>query len=112
MKNPGNAGAARMSLAAVAVVLGLAGPVLADDKAAANNWEMIRQSLFAGRGIDENAGKVLELDTPTRAEDAAVVPIAIRTKLPQDSSNYVKKVLPGHRPQPVAGRRDFHLYAG
>lgn len=92
MKNPGIAGRARASVFALALVLGLAGSAAAEDKAATNNWEMIRQSMFAGRNIDENAGKVLELDTPTRAEDAAVVPIAIRTKLSQDPSNYVKKV--------------------
>lgn len=94
---------ARMSLVTMALGLGLVGPAIAEEKAAADTWSTIRQSMFAGRTIDENAGKVLELDTPTRAEDAAVVPIAIRTKVPQDPSNYVRKVflIIDHNPSPV-----------
>ena len=103
MKKLRNAVVVRFSLAAIALVLGLLGPAAAQEKAAVNNWEMIRQSLFAGRAMDENAGSVLELDTPTRAEDAAVVPIAIRTKLAQNASNYVKKVylVIDHNPSPL-----------
>ena len=109
MKSLGNAGFAWTSLAALALIVALAGPAAAEDKATVNNWEMIRQSMFGGRNIDENARGVLELDTPTRAEDAAVVPIAIRTRLSQHPSNYVKKVylVIDHNPSPVGAIFSF-----
>lgn len=83
---------ARAALALLSVTAALIRPAAAEDQPVANNWEMIRQSMFAGRSIDENAGRLLELDTPSRAEDSAVVPIAIRTKPSQDGSSYIKKI--------------------
>ncbi|MBK8335581.1 MAG: quinoprotein dehydrogenase-associated SoxYZ-like carrier [Sterolibacteriaceae bacterium] len=114
MKNGRIAVIARVSLAGLTLVLGLAGSAAAQDKPTANNWEMIRQSLFAGRTIDENAAAVLELDTPTRAEDAAVVPIAIRTKLPHTASSYVRKVylVVDHNPSPLGAVFTFTPESG
>jgi len=103
MKIPGNAGFVRCLLGAVVLLLGPAGPAAAEEAVAVDKWAMIRQSMFAGRPIDENAGNVLELDTPSRAEDSAVVPIAFRTKLSQEPGNYVKKVylVIDNNPSPV-----------
>ena len=103
MRIPGYAGFARGSLGVLGLVLGLAGPTAAEEAAVPDKWEMIKQSMFAGRNIDENADNVLELDTPSRAEDSAVVPIAIRTKLGQDPASYVKKVylVIDNNPSPV-----------
>ncbi|HAX25530.1 MAG TPA: hypothetical protein DCX80_10880, partial [Chloroflexi bacterium] len=103
MRIPGYAGFARGSLGVLGLVLGLAGPTAAEEAAVPDKWEMIKQSMFAGRNIDENAANVLELDTPSRAEDSAVVPIAIRTKLGQDPASYVKKVylVIDNNPSPV-----------
>lgn len=92
MKRRCNSGFACAALVILVLSAGLIGPAIAEDKPVASNWDMIRQSMFAGRSIDENAGNVLELETPSRAEDAAVVPISIRTRLAQGASNYVKKV--------------------
>jgi sulfur-oxidizing protein SoxY len=66
-------------------------------------WDKVRTSLFAGRPISEQADAVIELDAPVRAEDAATVPIAIRTKLPQSKDAYVKKVylVIDHNPSPL-----------
>ncbi len=55
-------------------------------------WEKVRVSLFGDRPISEQAADVIELDTPVRAEDAATVPIAIRTRLPQGRERYVRKI--------------------
>jgi sulfur-oxidizing protein SoxY len=43
-------------------------------------WSRLRSSLFADRAIVEQAQDVIELTAPVRAEDAAAVPISIRTK--------------------------------
>lgn len=66
-------------------------------------WDKVRTSLFAGRPISEQADAVIELDAPVRAEDAATVPIAIHTKLPQSKDAYVKKVylVIDHNPSPL-----------
>lgn len=58
----------------------------------ADIWDKVRTSLFAGRPISEQADAVIELEAPVRAEDAATVPIAIHTKLPQSKDAYIKKV--------------------
>lgn len=92
MKQKTWGGIARLSIALAGLALGA--PAGAEEQAGstAGNWELIRQAMFAGRTIEEDGGKVVELETPVRAEDAAVVPIAIRTRLPQAADSYVKKV--------------------
>lgn len=60
----------------------------------ANNerWQMLRKSLFPNRAISEDATGIIELDTPTRAADAAVVPIAFRTRFVQTPTEFIQKV--------------------
>lgn len=55
-------------------------------------WNKLRTSFFAGKPIDENASAIVELDAPIRAEDAAVVPISIRTKITQTPERYIRKL--------------------
>ncbi|HSD59562.1 MAG TPA: quinoprotein dehydrogenase-associated SoxYZ-like carrier [Burkholderiales bacterium] len=59
---------------------------------AADPWPQLRKVLFAERNISEDAANVIELETPVRAEDAAVVPVAIRAKAPQTSESYIRKI--------------------
>jgi sulfur-oxidizing protein SoxY len=90
----------RRSLARVALLpLGLSfGALLAPDAQAADpgaqneRWQAVRQSLFADRKISEEARGVIELETPVRAADASVVPIAIRTPFAQTPARYIRKV--------------------
>ncbi|MDL2337381.1 MAG: quinoprotein dehydrogenase-associated SoxYZ-like carrier [Pseudomonadota bacterium] len=60
----------------------------------ANNerWQLLRKSLFPNRVISDDAAAIIELDTPGRAADAAVVPIAFRTRFVQTPDSYIKKV--------------------
>lgn len=80
--------------ASIAAAIAFVAPhaAVAQEQAGEGNWDLIRQSMFAGRTIEEDGARLVELETPVRAEDAAVVPIAIRTRMPQDPSKYVKKV--------------------
>lgn len=48
------------------------------EDAAAARWEELRTALFAGRPVEDGAS-LLQLETPYRAEDAAVVPVKIRS---------------------------------
>ena len=67
-------------------------------------WSKVRSGLFGSRVIDENAEAIIQLDAPSRAEDAATVPIAIRSQLPQTPSRYIRKLylLVDNNPSPVA----------
>lgn len=83
----------------------LAGPAMALEESAKDDiWNKVRKSLFSDRPISTEAEQVLQLEVPTRAEDAATVPIAIKTRVPQTSSQYVKKVylLIDKNPSPIA----------
>lgn len=82
---------------------------MAADVAPSEAWERIRTSLFKGKAIDAGGDQFIELVTPARAEDAAVVPIAIRTRVPQDEQRYIRTMhlLIEKNPAPLAAT--FHL---
>lgn len=64
-------------------------------------WRKLKSSLFENRPM---SGDALELVAPTRAEDGAVVPIAIRARFPQSSKRYVKRLylIVDNNPSPLA----------
>lgn len=67
-------------------------------------WEKVRTSLFATRPIDTNADSVIRLEAPRRAEDAAIVPISIKTFGPHIAGKFIQKiylVIDGN-PSPIA----------
>lgn len=84
----------------------LAGPV---PGWAADNWPKLQGTLFRDRTIQPGAEQFVDLVTPVRAEDAAVVPIAIKTKLEQSPQRYIKKLylIIDKNPAPVAAT--FHM---
>jgi sulfur-oxidizing protein SoxY len=63
-----------------------------DDPAASLIWKKVRASLFQDRPIKPAPDGLLSLEAPARAVDAAVVPIAIRTRFPQTPGNFVSKL--------------------
>ncbi|ATE60791.1 quinoprotein dehydrogenase-associated SoxYZ-like carrier [Thauera sinica] len=69
---------------------GSADPAL--DAEANPMWLQVRDSLFAGRAIHTPADDVLQLEAPARAEDAAIVPIAVRTRLAQTDARYIRSI--------------------
>jgi sulfur-oxidizing protein SoxY len=84
----------------------------ADQPPAAQNspmWLKLRVHLFQDRPISENGAKLIELSAPARAEDAAVVPVAIRTLSVQTPARYIKTVylILDNNPGPVAAV--FHM---
>jgi len=62
------------------------------DNADNERWRRVRASVFGDRPILADAGQIIELDTPARAADAAVVPIAFRAREPQTAARFVRKV--------------------
>jgi sulfur-oxidizing protein SoxY len=90
----------------------VAGAVAADRGARASDlpdpetaiWGKVKRSLFEDRPVSADAHGIIELIAPTRAQDAAVVPIAIRTKLAQGPDRYIRRVylIVDNNPSPIA----------
>lgn len=53
-------------------------------------WPQIRQLMFGDREVQPGVGQVVELLAPQRAEDAAVVPIMIRTRMEQSAQRFIR----------------------
>lgn len=80
-----------------------------DDPDASPIWQKVRLSLFRDRPISGDAAAVLALESPPRAEDAAVVPIAIRARFDQAEDRYIERLylIVDRNPSPVSAI--FHL---
>jgi sulfur-oxidizing protein SoxY len=86
----------------------------ADEAQKAGNWDLVRSSLFGTRPIAENDGTVILLEAPERAEDAAIVPLSIRTKVAQSPQRYIRKVylVIDRNPSPVGAIFTFTPESG
>jgi sulfur-oxidizing protein SoxY len=78
----------------------------AEDESAWNST--LKSEFFAKQAIDES-NKVIELETPYRAEDPAIVPIKVAAKIKQTKEHYIKKitVLVDKNPFPYVGEFEF-----
>ena len=83
-------------LALVLLVLATAAPAATlqptDNPAVSSVWRKVRASLFQDRLIRSAPSGLLSLEAPTRAIDAATVPIAIRTGFAQTPASFVSKL--------------------
>ncbi len=79
-----------------------------------NIWnKVLKPEYFAGQAIEES-DKVIELEAPVRAEDPALVPFKIVSKISQTKENYIKRilVLVDNNPFPFVGDFDFTPESG
>jgi len=85
-----------------------------DKPEASEIWLKVRASLFENRPITNVGDDALTLDAPVRAEDAAVVPIAMRARLPHTESNYVAKLylIIDNNPSPISAIFSFTPQSG
>ena len=94
----------RAALAGLALILGAGARAndVPDPETAI--WKKLQRSLFENRPVASDARGIIELVTPVRAEDAAVVPVAIRTKLTQRPERYVRRIylIVDKNPSPLA----------
>lgn len=74
---------------------------------------ILKNQYFSGKTIEES-NNIIELDTPVRAEDPALVPLKINTKIQQTNDSYIKKilVLVDKNPFPFVGEFEFTPYSG
>jgi sulfur-oxidizing protein SoxY len=72
-------------------------------------WLKLRGQLFQDRPISDSGAKLIELSAPARAEDAAVVPVSIKTLVAQTPERYIKTIhlILDNNPGPVAAV--FHM---
>ena len=83
---------------ALAILLAAAWPLGAlaadgpPDPATVDVWLKMRTHLFGGRPITLDHGEVVTLRAPPRAQDAAIVPVSISTRLAQTPERYVRKL--------------------
>ncbi len=108
-------------LIAIATVslLALSGGALAQSTSAEDPntnpmWQQVRASLFKERPIITPADDMIVLDAPSRAEDAAIVPISIKTRFPQSEDRYVDKLylIIDNNPSPVGAVFNFTPMSG
>jgi sulfur-oxidizing protein SoxY len=71
--------------------------------AADDPWPELARDIFNGRTLEDGAG-LITLDAPYRAEDAAIVPLTIRTTLPAGDTRRVEAItlVIDKNPAPVA----------
>lgn len=101
----------RRAVLAAALLLPLFSLAADPPPPAQNNpmWLKLRVHLFQDRPISENGAKLIELNAPARAEDAAVVPVSIKTLSAQSPERYIKTIhlILDNNPGPVAAV--FHM---
>lgn len=85
-----------------------------DKPEASEMWLKVRASLFENRPVTNVGDEVLALDAPVRAEDAAVVPIAMRARLPHTAASHVSKLylIIDNNPSPIAAIFSFTPQSG
>ncbi|WP_133718997.1 quinoprotein dehydrogenase-associated SoxYZ-like carrier [Methylocaldum gracile] len=93
---------------ALAYLLAVTGSAFAagDEEAAWNGG--LRQKFFGDRAIEEG-NQIIELTAPYRAEDPALVPIQINSKIPQTKDRYIKTVTLIIDNNPVPFSANFHF---
>jgi sulfur-oxidizing protein SoxY len=100
-----------------ALVLGLQLTPVASSFAASSGpedtWASLAQQIFKGRALSDGTGLV-SIDMPARAEDAAIVPLAIRMTLPASDARRLKTLtlVIDENPAPVAAAFEFGDSAG
>lgn len=84
------------------------------DPELSERWQKVRAGLFGQRPISNDAAAVIALDAPKRAEDAAVVPIAIRAQFEQKPERFIRKVwlVIDDNPSPIAAIFSYTLDSG
>lgn len=76
-------------------------------------WPALSAQIFEDRAL-QDGGAVLAIDAPYRAEDAAVVPVTIRTLLPSGDARTVRRVtlVIDENPSPLAAAIELGPQAG
>ncbi len=85
--------------------------IAAEDEKIWNN--VLKQEFFAQQAIEES-DNLIELEAPVRAEDPALVPLKVISKIKQSKDHYIKKILllVDNNPYPYVGDFEFTPESG
>ena len=74
---------------------------------------VLKNQYFAGKSIEESDA-VIELEAPYRAEDPAIVPVKVSSKIAQTQGKYIKKIwlFVDKNPFPFVGEFEFFPESG
>jgi sulfur-oxidizing protein SoxY len=102
-----------VSALAMALQFTLAQPSVAQAHTSEEIWNELANEIFKGRLLADGAGLV-GIEMPTRAEDAAIVPVTMRVTLPLGDPRRVKALtlVIDENPAPVAATFEFGDNAG
>lgn len=93
---------------AAMVVLGLlaTAPLHAEETLGGPGWEALRKLAFGDRAVSADASRIVELFVREQADDAAFVPILIRTRMEQKPERYIKHLwlMIDNNPSPFGSR--------
>jgi sulfur-oxidizing protein SoxY len=106
-------GARGLGLAGVmAAAIGFV-PLVVPAAQADDPWPGLAEEIFHGRALADGSG-LIALDMPYRAEDAAIVPMTIRTTLPAGDARTVRTitVVIDENPAPLAATFELGARAG
>jgi sulfur-oxidizing protein SoxY len=106
--------ATKKSTISILALILLLSPILASADQDENEWNnTLKNQYFSGKTIEES-NNVIELEAPVRAEDPALVPLKINTKIKQTNDSYIKKilVLVDKNPFPFVGTFEFTPHSG
>lgn len=89
---------------AMAVTMSLAIPRPSVAGNAGDSWQELAENVFNGRPLADGSNLVT-LEMPERAEDAAIVPVTMRTNLPPGDTRALRSItlVIDENPSPVAG---------
>jgi len=75
--------------------------------------DTLKSQFFAGKTIEESDA-IIDLEVPHRAEDPAIVPVRVSSKIPQTKDKYIKKiwVFVDKNPFPLVGEFEFFPESG
>lgn len=89
-------------------------PLFASAAKDESNWtNVLKNQYFSGKSIQESKD-IIEIDAPYRAEDPALVPVQIISKIEQTKERYIKKitVFVDKNPFPFVGEFEFTPESG
>ena len=74
------------------------------DQPSEKTWTEIKDNIFNGVTLEDGTG-IVSLETPLRAEDAAIVPVSVKLTLPEGDDRTVKRftLVIDENPAPLAG---------
>ncbi len=72
-------------------------------------WSHLKKHLFGDRSIQDGSGGIIQLEVPFRPDNAAAVPISVKSAVAQSPERYVKNIfiIVDNNPDPLAA--SFHL---